>query len=175
MEKQGMPEKVENDVIVTMKYSLTVDGRVVDTSEESGITEFIQGHGNVIPGLEKNLSGMKIGESKTIRVNPLEGYGEPDTELIIEVEKSEFPADLPFAPGLEIEMEDEDGELLEAVITEVKDDTVILDFNDPLSGKDLEFSVTIVDLRYPTQGELECGCVHCEECHDLDCEDEDCC
>jgi FKBP-type peptidyl-prolyl cis-trans isomerase SlyD len=175
MVEQEMPQIVENDIVVTMKYTLTVEGELIDSSEDSGITEFIQGRGQVIPGIERHLIGMKIGEAKSIRVKPLEGYGERDPEMVVEIKRSEFPPEIPLVPGVEVEMEDEEGEYLEAIVVSVGNDTVTLDFNDPLAGKDLEFNITIVDLRHPTKGEMECGYVHCDECQDLDCSGEEDC
>lgn len=163
--------KVEKDLVVSLEYTLTVDGEVVDSSKENGPIDFIQGKGNIIPGLEKELEGMKLGESKKVNVIAKEAYGEFDPEAMDEVPLSDFPKDIPLEVGVELAVEDEDGEAMSAVIEEVGKDTVILNFNHPLAGKDLAFDVKILELRAATEEELEHGHVHGDE--ECDC-DEDC-
>jgi FKBP-type peptidyl-prolyl cis-trans isomerase SlyD len=169
--------KVEKDLVVSMEYTLTVDGEVLDSSEEDGPIEFIQGKGNIIAGLEKELTGMKVGESKTVKVSPQEGYGEYDPEAVEEVPLSDFPRDIPLETGVELSVEDEDGEAMSAVILEVGKDDVTLDFNHPLAGKELIFNVKIASLRAATEEELEHGHVHGDhDCEgDCDCGEEGCC
>lgn len=169
--------KVENDLVVSMEYTLTVDGEVLDSSKEEGPIEFIQGKGNIIDGLEKELTGMKVGDSKTVKVSPKNGYGEYDPEAIEEVPLSDFPKEIPLEAGVELSVEDEDGEAMSAVIVEVGKDSVTLDFNHPLAGKELVFDVKIASLRAATAEELEHGHVHGDADCDDDCEcgEEGCC
>lgn len=154
------PEQISDDVVVTMLYELTVDGEIVDASEDDEVIEFIQGLGQIIPGLEKELYGMKIGERKSVHVPPEEGYGPSDPDAIQEIPREEFPEDLPLEPGIELELKDQDGETLYAKIISVGKKMVKLDFNEPLAGKDLFFDVEIADLRLATPEELEHGHVH---------------
>lgn len=163
MSENSEPKIVADDVVVTMEYTLTVDGEVVDSSEDNDPIEFLQGYGAIIPGLEKEIYGMAVGESKSVNVNPAEGYGDFDSEAIVDMQKSEFPEDIPMKEGVELQMIDEDGEELVAVIVEVGDKTVKLDFNHPLAGKELHFDVKITGLRTPTEEELEHGHVHFED------------
>lgn len=167
--------KVEKDLVVSLEYTLTVDGEVVDSSEENGPIDFIQGQGNIIPGLEKELTGMKLGEAKKVNVLAVDAYGEYDPDAVEEIPLSDFPNDIPLEVGVELAVEDEDGEAVSAVIEEVGKDTVSLNFNHPLAGKDLVFDVKIAALRAATVEELEHGHVHGDdgEC-DCDCEDGDC-
>lgn len=171
-------EKVEKDLVVSMEYTLTVDGEVVDSSKEDGPIDFIQGKGNIIPGLEKELYGMKIGDEKKVKVVASEAYGEYDPEAVEEVPLSDFPSDIPIEVGVELAVEDEDGEAMSAVIEEVGKDTITLNFNHPLAGKDLNFDVKIIGLRAATAEELEHGHTHSDgECDcdgDCDCEDGGC-
>jgi FKBP-type peptidyl-prolyl cis-trans isomerase SlyD len=170
--------KVEKDLVVSMDYTLTVDGEVVDSSKEDGPIEFIQGRGNIIPGLEKEIDGMKLDESKKVNVPASEAYGEYDPEALEEVPLSDFPEDIPLEVGVELAVEDEDGEAMSAVIEAVGKDAITLNFNHPLAGKDLAFDVKIVGLRAATEEELEHGHIHGDECDcddDCDCEDEGCC
>ena len=167
--------KVAKDLVVSLEYTLTVDGEVVDSSEENGPIEFIQDKGNIIPGLERQLEGMALGESKNITVLSKEAYGEYDPEAVEEIPLSEFPDDIPHEVGVELAVEDEDGEAVSAVIEEVGKESITLNFNHPLAGKDLNFAVKILDLRAATAEELEHGHTHSdeEEC-DCDCESGEC-
>lgn len=156
---------VADDLVVIMDYTLTVDGEVVDSSEEDGPIEFLQGHGNIIPGLEAHLGGLKVGESLQVTVAARDGYGEFDPEQIVDVPLDEFPEEICVEPGVELEMQDQDGDTLFARIVSVGKSRVKLDFNHPLAGKDLTFDVTVVGLRAPTPEELEHGHVHGSEGH----------
>jgi len=162
------PTIVDNDVIVRLEYDLTVDDQVVDSSRESEPIEFIQGHGNIIPGLERELYGMGIGDSKSVHVSALDGYGESDPDAIVTVPRSDFPDHIPLEPGVQLEMESAEGDMLSAVIVETGQDAVTLDFNHPLAGKDLLFQVKVIGLRLPTEEEIAHGHVHSGEVHEDD-------
>jgi FKBP-type peptidyl-prolyl cis-trans isomerase SlyD len=171
LDTQNNPNQVADDVVVSIDYTLTVEGQVVDSTEGEEPLQFLQGHQNIIPGLEKELSGMKIGDNKKVVVSPEEAYGEVDPENIIEVPRDEFPTEIPLEPGTELEVKNADGEVLSATIAEISSQTVKLDFNHPLAGKQLTFDVTIVELREATEEELTHGHVHFED--DLDFEEEE--
>lgn len=168
--------KVEKDLVVSMDYSLTVDGEMVDSSEGTEPIEFIQGFGNIVPGLEKELYGMAIGEKKSVLVPAAEGYGIYDPEAVLKVDRAEFPDDIPMEKGIEVSIQNEDGEVMVAVLEEFDAKTVTLNGNHPLAGKDLSFDITIAGLREATAEEIEHGHVHSEdECDcDCDCGEEDC-
>lgn len=157
------PAVVADDVVVSLDYTLTVDAEVVDSSEGSDPIEFLQGHGQIITGLEQALYGMKIGDEKMVVVKPSEGYGEVDEDAFIDVPRSEFPSDIPAQVGVAIQMQDEHGDFLDARIFEVSKDVITLDFNHPLAGKELTFKVTVVELREATEEELAHGHVHSDE------------
>lgn len=163
LDTQNKPRDVADDVVVSIDYTLTVEGEVVDSTEGDEPLAFLQGHQNIIPGLERELAGMKIGESKTVIVPPSQAYGEIDPGNIIDVPRSEFPAEIPLELGTELEVKNADGEVLSATIAAVNPDTVKLDFNHPLAGKELTFNVTVVDLRAPTEEELAHGHIHYED------------
>jgi FKBP-type peptidyl-prolyl cis-trans isomerase SlyD len=156
--------KVVDGLVVKMDYSLTVDGELIDTSDGSEPIEFIQGTGGIIPGLERELYGMKIGDGKDVVVSAEEGYGEVDEEAYMDVPRAEFPNDIPLEIGTMLELQDEDGNPMHATISKVTEDIVHLDFNHPLAGKELHFSVKIAGLRPATPEELDHGHVH-EEGH----------
>ncbi len=149
----------DNDV-VSLEYTLTVDGEVVDSSEGHGPIEYIQGKGQIIPGLEKEVYGMAVGESKEVVVSPAEGYGEENPEAFVEVPKSEFPPEIPLEVGTPLQLRDQQGQVFDATIAEVKENTVLLNFNHPLAGKTLTFQIKVVDVRPATQEELAHGHVH---------------
>jgi FKBP-type peptidyl-prolyl cis-trans isomerase SlyD len=167
MDTENKPFVVEDNVVVTMNYSLSIDGEVVDSSEgeDNDPIIFLQGAGQIISGLEKSIYGLKIGDKKSVTVDPKDGYGEIDPESIVEVPKDEFPKDFPLELGVEITVnaddEDEEGdEEMEATIVAVNESTVTLDFNHPLAGKTLNFDVHIIDIREATSEEIEHGHVH---------------
>ncbi|MBL8091155.1 MAG: peptidylprolyl isomerase [Anaerolineales bacterium] len=153
-------EKVDDGVVVSMEYKLTVDGEVLDSSDQAGPLQFLAGYGNIIPGLEKEMMGMKIGDSKELTVQPEDGYGEFDEEAFMDVPRSEFPADMKLEEGAELHITDEDGEHQAAYVLSFDDKTVKLDFNHPLAGAVLNFYVKVVALRKPTDEELDHGHVH---------------
>jgi FKBP-type peptidyl-prolyl cis-trans isomerase SlyD len=162
MENQIKPQYVQDNVVVTMHYQLEVDGEVYDASEENDPLVFLQGHQNIIPGLESELYGLKVGESKEVQVAPQDGYGEIDKDAIQDVDRDEFPSDIPLEPGVELEMKDQEGNEIYARIVSVSKDRVKLDFNEPLAGKKLDFRITIIDLREATAEEIEHGHAHYE-------------
>ncbi len=149
----------DNDV-VSLEYTLTVDGEVVDSSEGHGPIEYIQGQGHIIPGLEKEVYGMAVGESKEVVVSPAEGYGEENPEAFVEVPKSEFPPEIPLEVGTPLQLRDQQGQVFDATIAEVKENTVLLNFNHPLAGKTLTFQIKVVGVRAATEEELAHGHVH---------------
>ena len=177
MKEQSEFTKVAKDLVVSLEYTLTVDGEIIDSSEENGPIDYIQGHENIISGLERELEGMSVGESKKVNVKAKDAYGEYDPEATEEVPLDDFPKDIPLEVGVELAVEDEDEGPISAVIEEVGKDTVTLNFNHPLAGKDLNFDVKILSIRAATAEELEHGHVHGddEECDcDCDCEDSEC-
>ncbi len=151
---------IKNDLVVAIDYTLTVDGEVVDSSDAGEPLEFLQGHGNIIAGLERELLGVKVGESKEVDIAPADAYGEFDEEAFLEVPVNQFPKHIPVEPGTELEMENDDGELAYAVIEEVENNVALLNFNHPLAGETLHFSITVVALREATEEELAHGHVH---------------
>lgn len=155
---------VTDGLVVSLDYVLKVDGEVVDSTREEGGApiQFIQGAGQIIPGLERALDGMMIGESKKVLIPPADAYGEFDPDAYEMVAKREFPDSIPVDVGTQIEIRDESGETLMAYIAEVEGDQVRLDFNHPLAGKDLDFAVEVVDLREATEEEKAHGHVHVE-------------
>lgn len=151
---------VADDMVVTIDYSLTVDGELLDSSDEEGVLPYLHGHGNIVPGLENALAGMKTGETKKVVVEAKDGYGEFEAEAVLIMEREDFPEDIPLKEGIELEMVNEDGEVVLATIVDVAGETVRLDTNHPLAGKNLHFEVTVKEVRAATAEELSHGHVH---------------
>ena len=157
-------DSVQDGLVVSMDYKLTVDGEVLDSSDDEGPLQFLAGYDNIVPGLEREMIGMKIGESKEVVVKAEDGYGEFDEEAFMEVPRTEFPEDMKLEEGMELHITDEDDQHQAAYVTGFDDKTVQLDLNHPLAGAELHFTVKVVALREPTDEELDHGHVH-EEGH----------
>ena len=155
---------VADNMVVSMDYTLTLDnGEIVDSSEGREPLEFLHGRGQIIPGLEKELYGMAIGDVKKVAVAPAEGYGESDEDAFQVYPRDAFPADMEITEGMGLHMRDtESGQVIEAFIHEIRPDGVVLNFNHPLAGKTLNFDVKIAGVRHATSEELEHGHAHGE-------------
>lgn len=176
-EMSNGPERVENGIVVSIEYTLHVNGEIMDFSEKDEPLQYLHGKGQVIPGLEHALDGMSVGQNKKVLVQAAEAYGNLDPSAIVQVSRAEFPEDIPLEVGTPIQVRNIDGEVMDAHIINILPDYVELDFNHPLAGKNLEFNVTIVALRLPSPEELEHGHVHNhgdeDEDEDYDFEDDE--
>jgi FKBP-type peptidyl-prolyl cis-trans isomerase 2 len=132
---------------VKVNYTLTVDGKVVDSSKGRSPLEFKEGSHQVIPGFEKAVMGMKVGQKKSFTVKPADGYGLVNPKAFQEVPKKQLPADLTPKAGMTLLAQAKDGRKIPVTIKEVKKDTVVIDFNHPLAGKTLNFNVEVVDVK----------------------------
>ena len=158
-------EIVEKDKVVSMEYTLHVDNEEIDSSNGQDPLQFLAGHGNIISGLEREMMGMKVGESKDVVIQPADAYGEFDDQAFMDVPRKEFPSDMQIEEGSELTVRDDSGQSRYARIDAIDDDTVRLNFNHPLAGDELHFNVKVVGLREPTSEELEHGHVH-QDGHD---------
>ena len=152
--------KVKDGLVVSMEYTLKVDGEVTDTSEGREPLAYLQGSGNIIPGLEREIVGMVVGESREVVVAAADAYGEEDDKAFMDVPRGEFPEDIPAKIGTEIQVQNQAGQPMYARIDHIEGETVRLNFNHPLAGKELHFAVKVVDLRDATPEEKEHGHVH---------------
>ena len=151
---------VTDGKVVSMEYTLHVDGQVIDSSAEGEPLQYLHGAANIIPGLEREMEGMRVGESKKVIVEPLEGYGEMDEEAYADVPRSEFPDDMPLQPGVGMQLTTPDGQPMYARIESVEGETVTLNMNHPLAGAELHFDVKVVGLRDATKEEMDHGHAH---------------
>jgi FKBP-type peptidyl-prolyl cis-trans isomerase SlyD len=154
-------DNVAHGVIVKLEYTLQIEDEMVESTDDEGPIEFLQGYGEIIPGLEAALYGMKVGQEKDVTVDPEDGYGEYDSEAFEEVPLDIFPEDMDLSLGMPVELYDEDAdETVDGFIAEIRTDTVVVDLNHPLAGETLSFHVKVVGLRPPTPEELEHGHAH---------------
>jgi FKBP-type peptidyl-prolyl cis-trans isomerase SlyD len=160
--------KIDKNSFVTIDYLIRMGER--ETYPPSGKPEeisFCMGWGAMPPGLEEAMMGMQTSDQKIVRLSPQEAYGDLDRELIMEVPRSDFAADIELKTGLIFETENEEGHPVYFIVQEVHPDHVVIDFNHPLAGKELEVSFTVRQVREATQEDLKehhaCTCSQCAE------------
>ena len=122
------------------------DETVFDTSQGRAPLEFTIGKGNIIPGFEHAIIGMTTGDKKTFTIPPDEGYGSRRDELLVEVNKSDFPPDVTPEIDQQLQMKRPDGNVITVVVSKIDGETITLDANHPLAGKTLVFDVELVEI-----------------------------
>ncbi len=153
--------QIAENHVVSIDYTLKDDaGNVLDSSDGRGPLAFLYGKGMIIPGLEKALEAKKPGDSMEVTVQPDEGYGSYNEQAVGEVSKDNFQEEMEPKVGMQVQAQDPNGGVQMFTITDVKDETVVLDGNHPLAGQVLHFDVNIADVREATEEELEHGHVH---------------
>lgn len=125
------------------------DGTVFDSSEGAEPLEFSIGSGQVIEGFDDAVTGMKVGETKTVTIPVDKAYGQRNDEMVIQAPIEQVPPDLNPELGMRLEMGGANGEVLRVVVTEITDTHITLDANPPLAGKDLIFDLELVDCVTP--------------------------
>jgi len=131
---------------VRVHYTLTVEGKIIDSSREREPMEIRVGSHQIMPGFEKAIKGMKVGEKKSFEVSPEEGYGLENPKAIHEVPKDKLPPNIKPEPSMTLYARSKNGNPFPVRIIEVKGDVVILNFNHPLAGKTLNFEVEIIEI-----------------------------
>ncbi len=151
----GCGAVVGDKKVVKIHYKGTLsNGSVFDSSEGKDPLEFLFGGGQVIPGLEAGVKGMKVGDKKQVAVKAADAYGEYDQAAIQEVPKESFPQDMRLERGMELVAQTAMGPI-PVRIGEIRDKSVMVDFNHPLAGKDLTFDIEVVSIRDATKEELD--------------------
>ncbi len=162
----GANMKVGKDKVVLMHYTLKNDaGDVIDSSEGGDPLPFLQGHGNIIPGLESALEGSKVGDKLDVSINPEEGYGERIQDAIQEIPSSALQGVDEVKVGMQLQSQDKDGNAFLVSVTKIEDDKITVDGNHPLAGQTLHFSVSIESIRKAEAEELSHGHVHADGQH----------
>ncbi len=155
-----MSDIVEADKVVFFHYTLTDDdGTVIDSSDGRDPMPYLQGHGNIVPGLEKQMLGKKTGDKFTADVSPEEGYGMPTGEAISQP-RNLFPEGMEIEVGMVFGATTQDGQPVRLTVVKVEDDAVHVSPDHPLAGKTLHFAVEITSVRDATAEELAHGHVH---------------
>jgi len=152
-----MTEIIKNNVVVTMAYTLTVDGEVVEEATTEDPMYYLHGHENIVPGLEAALVGKTVGTKLSVTLSPEQAYGEYNDENVQEAALEDFNLDPSVQAGDEIEVEDETGQLYIATVLDISDETIVLDFNEPYAGKTVTFDVEVLNVRPATVAEQEIG------------------
>tara|TARA_B110000211_G_C13884236_1_gene466531 strand:- start:319 stop:747 length:429 start_codon:yes stop_codon:yes gene_type:complete len=142
-----MIEVKENNTVKVHYTGKLSDGHVFDSSEGKEPLEFTMGKGQIIPGFEKGLMNMKLNEKKTITIPKVGAYGDINESLKQEVNKTELPKDMTPKVGMELVSQSTEGKERNLVVIEVKDDTIVIDGNHPLAGREIIFDLEVVDIK----------------------------
>ncbi len=174
---------ISDNKVVSLAYTLVVEGDTMETVKEDKPMQFIFGVGYLLPAFEAQIKDKSVGDAFEFTLSAKDGYGEVDPDAIVELPKSIFMVDGKMEEGLLVKdkvipMQDSQGHRLNGVVNEIKDDSVVMDFNHPLAGCELNFSGKVVAVREATEKELteglygeraahECGhdCSCCGGCH----------
>lgn len=137
---------ISNNQVVSMEYEVKVEGNVVDSNVNQEPLEFTFGSGQIIPGLESRIAELAAGESASIVVPASEAYGEYNEEAMQKIPKEQFEG-IELSIGLPLQGQGPDGKPVQVVVKDILDDEVLIDFNHPLAGKELNFDVNILSVQ----------------------------
>lgn len=134
------------DTVKVHYHGRLTDGTTFDSSEGRAPLEFKVGSGAVIKGFDEGVMGMSVGDKRTLEIPAFEAYGVTEPERVVEFPRDQFPQDMEPEVGMQLNMTSSSGDAFPVVISEVKDDVIILDANHPLAGKDLIFDIELVNI-----------------------------
>jgi len=160
-----MADTVADGKVVTIHFTLTTEGEVANSTAEGSPIDYLHGAQNVVPGLESALTGSAAGDTITATIAPEDAYGARVDAPAVRVPRDQFPSDMPIQVGMPIGGETPEGEVVPFWITQVDDDTVVVDPNHPLAGKTLDFEVKIIAVRSASKEEVAHGHPHGPEGH----------
>ncbi len=156
--------QIGKNKVAMIAYTLTDNsGTVIDQATAQEPFAFIQGIGNIIPGLEKALEGKAVGDSITVSIEPAEGYGERDDSMTQVLSTDMFEGVDDIKPGMQFHAQTSQGMSVVTVV-KVEDDQITIDGNHPLAGVVLNFDVNVLEIRDATEGEIEHGHIHGDSC-----------
>jgi FKBP-type peptidyl-prolyl cis-trans isomerase SlpA len=139
--------QVANGSKVTLHFSIaTTDGKMVDSNFNTSPATFVLGDGNMLPGFEKHLVGLRSGDRNSFRILPADGFGEPNPGNIHRFPRSRFENSIELVEGLVISFTDPGNNERPGVVKEVSADAVVIDFNHPLAGRELLFEVEVLEV-----------------------------
>lgn len=141
-----MQQAKKGDMVRVHYTGRLISGEQFDSSAGREPLEFTVGAGQMIKGFDTGVEGMNIGEKKVINVTPEEGYGLRNEEAVIEFPLEQVPADMKLEPGMQLTLQNQEGQPVPVVVAELREDVVILDANHFLAGKNLVFDVELVEI-----------------------------
>ena len=147
---------IQANQIVSIEYEVRDGDKIIDSNIGQAPLVFMFGRGQIISGLENGLKNMEVGQKANILVKSADAYGEYNSEAIQEVPKEQF-AGIDLEEGMTLYGQGEDGSTVQVIVKEIKDSSVVIDFNHPLAGKDLMFSVTVNNIREASSEEAMSG------------------
>ena len=152
---------ISTNSVVSIHYTLTdKDGGVVDSSQGQAPLVYLHGAGNIISGLESELTGKNVGDKFQVSIQPQDGYGEANPELIQSVPKSAFGENQSISVGQRFTASTDGGQEVSVVVTEVSETEITVDGNHPLAGQILNFDVSVESVRSATEDEIAHGHAH---------------
>ncbi|CAM2913430.1 FKBP-type peptidyl-prolyl cis-trans isomerase [Helicobacter burdigaliensis] len=157
---------ITNNQVVSIEYEVKEkdNADILDSNVGGKPLEFIMGSGEIIKGLEEAVVAMEIGQSREVIVEPINAYGEYNSEYIQEVPRDQFVG-IDLQEGMTLFGQGENGESVQVIVKGFNDEVVIVDYNHPLAGKTLHFNVKLLGVREATEKELSCGLHHQEHSH----------
>lgn len=141
----------KGDKVKVHYHGTLTDGTTFDSSSGRDPLAFEVGAGMMIAGFDQGVLGMTLGEKKRIQIAPADAYGETDPNMVIEFPRDRFPEDMVPEAGMQLNMSNGQGQQFPVVITEVKEEVVVLDANHPLAGKELIFDIEMVEIETPSR------------------------
>lgn len=142
-----MTQVKENNTVKVHYTGKLENGQVFDSSEGREPLQFTTGKGQMIPGFEQGVLDMKLNEKKTIKIAQADAYGDVNKDLIQEINKSHLPQDMEPQVGMGLVSKAPNGQEMNLLVVEVKDETIVVDGNHPLAGKDLTFDLEVVEIK----------------------------
>lgn len=141
-----MAQAKEGDTVRVQYTGKLKDGTIFDTSDEREPLEFTIGKGEIIPGFERAVVGMKPGETKTATIPPEEAYGPHRDDMLFTIDRDQFPEDIQPRPGQQLQIQQPGGQAAIVTVSDVSELTVTLDVNHPLAGQPLTFAIKLLDI-----------------------------
>ncbi len=145
--EEGTAQAEDGDTVKVHYTGKLEDGTVFDTSIGGDPLQFTIGDGQLIPGFEQAVVGMRPGESKTVKIPADDAYGPYHEELVIVIDRDQFPEDLQPEIGQQLQIRQADGQIIPVTVIDVSESSVTLDANHPLAGKDLTFDIELVEIE----------------------------
>ena len=144
--KKTATKAKEGDLVKVHYTGKLKDERIFDSSKDGEPLEVTLGSGQVIPGFERAVVGMSVGDSKTFEIAAAEAYGSYRDELVVEIDKERIPEDLTVKVGQQLVLRQAEGPTIRVMVTDMSDQSVTLDANHPLAGEDLTFEVKLIEI-----------------------------